>query len=85
MARCRYCNGCKALYISKNHATCELGFKIRRIDSKRIFMGSLIDTMTLYADKDCPKPRTYKAMIEFCDKRGNVSIMRNGDVFMDQK
>ena len=72
MARCRNCNGCKALYISKCHATCELGFKIRQTNKQRVVFGSVIDTMLLSADPECPKPRTNKAMMDFGLERSRL-------------
>ena len=73
MARCRKCDGCKALYVSRDSASCELGFEIRRVDSKMTINGRPASLMTLFADPDCPKPRTHNAMVEFVlnRSRGN--------------
>ena len=69
MARDRLCDGCKALFVSKNCADCELGFKIASERRKKVILGTLVDSPTLHADPDCPKPRTVKSMMEFIEER----------------
>ena len=76
MARCRYCNGCKALFVEKNHASCELGFNIRRTDEKGMCLGSVIDIMRLCADPNCPKPRTHKALVDYWLTRSQEQLSR---------
>jgi len=79
MARCRYCNGCKALFVDKCHATCELGFKIRQINAKREVCGCLVDTMILYADSKCPKPYTNKALVDFSLERSRLRCLGHSE------
>lgn len=57
------CFGCRA---KASRFSCGLDYKLKSIDIKE---GSKITGMTTVPDEPCPKPRTYKELIEEQQKR----------------
>ena len=62
--KCKNCNGCRALFVSKCHGTCELGYPIRKEREWGTLLGQKVELEGYYPAVDCPKPRTIKAFFD---------------------